>query len=106
MPVTKLFFRDYNSLFFCTQAGVLGFQLFHELKHAAGQDRPSVVQRRPDARQRLGAGAAVRPQMGVSSDTVRKKAHCTRSKKLFSQVNYISHFTLCLCDKITCEIYM
>lgn len=92
MPVTKLFFRDYNSLFFCTQAGVLGFQLFHELKHAAGQDRPSVVQRRPDARQRLGAGAAVRPQMGVPSDTVRKKAHCTRSKKIIQSSKL--YFTL------------
>lgn len=43
---------------FCTQAGVLGFQLFHELQHAAGEDRPPFVQRRADARQRLRAGAA------------------------------------------------
>lgn len=37
----------------CTQAGVLGFQLFHELQHPAGEDRPPVLQRRAHARQRL-----------------------------------------------------
>lgn len=59
---------------FCTQAGVLGFQFLHELQHAAGQNRPPLLQRRTHARQRLGAGAALRPQMGVSSNTVREIA--------------------------------
>jgi len=36
-------------LLFCTQAGVLGFKLLHELQHAVGPDRPPVVQRRAHA---------------------------------------------------------
>lgn len=66
-------FSKTSTVSFCTQAGVLGFQLVHELQHTAGQDRPPVIERRADARQRLRAGAALRPQMGVSSHTVRNQ---------------------------------
>lgn len=51
LPLTHhcAIFQKRQQFSFCTQAGVLGFQLFHELQHAAGEDRPPVVQRRADA---------------------------------------------------------
>lgn len=72
LPLTHITsaFSETITVYFCTQAGVLGFQLLHELQHATRQDRPPVVQWRADAGQRLGAGTTIWPQMGVSSNAV------------------------------------